>query len=175
MKVTGYLLMAAIKEAEIARKQMINQWEDSLYCFPGETKLTPDEASDQLRKQEELIVRLQASQDWYNSKVVFKHPFEEGLISLSMLIKMRGAFKRIASRWEKACEYDPLKGRLVRSTKDEEYARSRVDAKKALAVSLDINRKCEKIRVLMNRLNASEMDVPYLREGDVVAEDIGGV
>jgi len=72
MLANGNQLKQAIKMKSMKFNSIISTFEDTLYKFEDETKLTPYEVSTKIIDLEYDISKLQSAQKYYNSNLTFK-------------------------------------------------------------------------------------------------------
>lgn len=102
MKITGYKLRHAIREAEHVKNLAASQWDDSLHAFPEEraTKASPTSLMAKYVDAENRLARLQLAQTRYNVAVqvdVLGQP-----MTLCEAVKRVGGAGRAEKMWRTA-------------------------------------------------------------------------
>lgn len=153
LKLTGYGLKEIIKKLERRRDTVKQQFEESLYFFQGETKLTEanDTANRLSHKYEELernIALVQAVQAVYNTSLTITVQGEK--YNLSHAIKLLGGAERIEKLWQKAAET----GTPAYSSYDRVRVTGQEHAKRSILISTAIER-AEKASTFVGALRAA--------------------
>ena len=88
-KINGYKIREAVRQLEVKKSALRNQFNSSFYKFDDEEKATPVEIGNAIDTIESQIARLQEVQAHYNLTV--QVPFKGRDISLLRAIKLVGA------------------------------------------------------------------------------------
>ena len=97
--VSGYKIREAIRQLEVKKSALRNQFNSAFYVFEDEDKLAPVEIGNAIDVIESQIARLQEVQARYNLEV--QVPFKGDEISLLRAIKLVGGKGRIEGMWRK--------------------------------------------------------------------------
>lgn len=100
MNVTGYELKEALKLRTIELQAVQSLFDESLYKFENEDKLTPTEVVDKIVELESQIASLQTAQSYYNLQVQVDVPGRREL--LEKVIKLVGGAGRVSKMWRTA-------------------------------------------------------------------------
>lgn len=98
-KVSGYKIREAVRQLEVKKSALRNQFNGSFYKFDDEEKDTPLVIGDAIDTIESQIARIQEVQAQYNLAV--QVPFKGQEISLLRAIKLVGGKGRIEGMWRK--------------------------------------------------------------------------
>ena len=100
MKINGYKLQTAIKQAQEQREFAEKRFHGGIFAFPGEKKPNPGATAVEIVKLEAKIARLQAAQASYNLQVQIVT--DAGSLSLHQAVKLVGGAARIEKLWKEA-------------------------------------------------------------------------
>lgn len=163
MQVTGYKLMARLREVMNRREALYQRFEKCVEVFPSEATRwpKPQEVSEELEMLEQMIAQLQTAQSLYNSMVRVQVD-DERSISLAEAVKTVGGYGRLAKLWKKVAvggERDRYRYNDSRST-DQEHKEPRVDQDEALELTSAFERTAADYREAIQMGNATVMDIP---------------
>lgn len=100
MKITGYMLRAALKRWELTRNAAVKKFPDVLHKFPDENKISPEVVAKSIEDAEAAIARLQAIQVLYNASVQVE--VKDSAMSLAEAVKRVGGATRMEKMWKGA-------------------------------------------------------------------------
>jgi hypothetical protein len=162
MKVTGYKLQHAIREAETTKNVAASQWDGSLYRFAGESKrLDPYGVMRLYQQNEDRVVCLQTAQARYNLTIEVDILGQK--MTLCEAVKRVGGAGRAEKMWrgvatgEKKDRYSYDRD-LVRN-KDEERAVPTMSVEAALESARVAARYAAALRMAIQTANAIEIDL----------------
>lgn len=134
MQVTGYKLMARLRELMNRREALYQRFAQCVEVFPSERERWPNplDVSDELEQLERTIAELQTAQTLYNSLV--RVTVGEEWMSLAQAVKTVGGMGRLAKLWKKVAvggDRDRYRYNDSRST-DAEHKQPQVSQDEAL-------------------------------------------
>jgi len=167
MLANGNQLKQAIKMKSMELNSVISTFEDTLYKFEDETKLTPYEVSTKIINLEYDISKLQSAQKYYNSNLTFD--FNDENLTLQTAINYVGGLGRISKKWRTASQNK--KQRSMFSThsvttrnKDEEIAKPTITKDEALYMFKQIEKKAANLRNLIAEYNTKMVEISFINE-----------
>lgn len=166
MKINGYKLQQAIREAMIERDTLAARFEPALTHFPGEDPENPIHTARNFQQAEKRLCALQTAQARYNLAVKVS-PLGETM-TLCQAIKLVGGAGRMEKMWRSAGT--PKKDRY--SYREETRDKDTVVAMKTLTTNeIDRERKAAHrwaaaLRTAIAGGNAVEMDLSDISDDD---------
>lgn len=165
MKITGYKLRHAIREAEQVKDLVASQWDDSLHVFPGDKpKELPADLMVRYQKCESRLAQLQLAQTRYNLSVIVGVLGQP--MTLCEAVKRVGGAGRAEKMWRSAAagkkkeRYDFDRG-LTRN-KEEERAVRTISVEDALNGAKMAARFAAALREAIEVGNSLEVDIEGL-------------
>lgn len=164
MKVTGYQLRHAIREAEHMKNLAASHWDDSLFLFEGEEKATPGLLMAKYDTCEDRLARLQTAQARYNLKV--EVDVQGTKMTLCEAVKRVGGAGRAEKMWrtaaggEKKDRYTQDRER-VRNV-DEIRAQRAIDVEEALRHASRAAKYAAALRQAIEIGNSTEVKIEDL-------------
>jgi hypothetical protein len=163
LTVNGHQLREALRRFDLLRSTASSQFNDSLYAFEEETKLSPVEVMEQFKNADNAYARIQEIQQWYNQNVQVKVGNEE--FSLSLAVKLIGGAGRIEKMWrgtitKKEDRYGYDRSNIQRE-RDTEYASRTYSEKDCLAQVQKAVRFSSDLRSAIARANSISLRLPF--------------
>lgn len=162
MKVTGYKLMQSLKELAYAKETAEEIFDDSLWKFEKETKISPEEAMQKLKDAETAFATVQAAQALYNQSV--KVNVQGKSMPLSLAVKLVGGAGRIERKWRMASKMNNRQGILgynlaMKKEDNIEYARKTIEPLVAMVKAKEAAKYAAALREAVQVGNAVEQDI----------------
>ena len=164
MKITGYKLRHAIREAEHIKNLAASQWDDSLHAFPGESKSSPTVLMAKYQDAENRLAQLQLAQTQYNLTVMVD---VQGIpMTLCEAVKRVGGAGRAEKMWraaaggEKKDRYS-YRNDLTRNTTEIRAERT-ISVEAALDQAKKSSRHAAALREAIETGNATEVNIEGL-------------
>jgi len=164
MKVTGYMLMAAIKEHAFARENAENAFVDSRWKYESEVKDTPEDAMYKYMAAESNLITVQCAQAEYNQRVIVQLPTGGKKMTLGEAIKRVGMLARIEKQWRdtakpRKARFSYLDEEMTGRDPDKVYAERGISVEGAQAFAKAAAKVTNEVRVLIQVGNATEIDM----------------
>jgi len=163
MKVTGYKLLHAMREAINTRDIASEQFKKSLMVFKGDEREDPKKLMDIFWEAERRISAIQTAQMRYNLDIVV-NVLGTGM-ALAEVIKSVGAAGRREKMWRscaKGTDRDRYGYREDTRNKDEEKAMRTVSVEDAIALAKDASKYAAALREAIAVGNSTEIEVENL-------------
>lgn len=166
MKITGYKLRHAIREAEHIKNLAASQWDDSLHAFPDEMekKASPTALMAKYRECENRLAQLMLAQTRYNLAVEVEVLGER--MTLCEAVKRVGGAGRAEKMWraaaggEKKDRYS-YRNDLVRNATEVRAVRT-ISIEDALEQAKRAARYAAALREAIEVGNSTEVDIEGL-------------
>lgn len=170
MKVNGYRIQQALKTASHLRDVAAAQFDDGKTVFPGEEKVTSEEAFRRFVEAENRIARLQTAQSAYNHAVMVDAVVPgEGVsniitrrMPLAEAIRRVGAAGRMEKMWRSVAvnrtDRYSYRDEGVRD-KDSVYATKTTSPGRATEFALAFSRYAGRLREAIQLGNATELEM----------------
>lgn len=165
MVVTGFRLMEQIRMRNIELKSLRSQYDDSLFAFPDDNKLKPQEIINQISVLEVQLAMLQTAQCVYNVSVKFD--FNGVPIHLANAIKLTGGLVRQSQMWEKASfgeKQDRYYSPSLSRNKEVETAKPTMDKKLALSEVKNTQKLISQLKSVIATMNSKEIEIDFVDE-----------
>lgn len=164
MKISGYKLREAIKIKQIELSAIESQFNDSLYKFSDEKKISPQETSQLIVNLEKDISLLQTAQSYYNLQVKVTHNGEE--MYLENAVKVLGGLGRDSRRWRDAANTGtgriPYARHSIRN-KDEIVAEATISKPEAIEKAKTSEKLASSLRSSIAIANATSIEIDFLQ------------
>jgi len=167
MEVTGYKLMQALKEAAFAKETAEQVFDDSLWKFEGEQKISPEVAMEAYKVAETRFATLQAAQGVYNQSIFITISGKN--IPLALAVKLVGGAGRMEKKWREAAKIKTDKHSLFDDRqyrkRDEgtEYAKKTISPKDAAEQAKKAAKYASALREAIQVANATVKDFTDLK------------
>ena len=166
MIITGYKLIEALKMKKLEIESLQSQYEDSLYAFPDDEKLKPQDIISDISRLEIQVSLLQTAQCYYNVAVEFdgtngKRMHLENAINLVGAISRQSHMWKIAAKGEKRSQYSSPQ--LSRSS-EEIVAKPTIDKKQALQGAKQSEQMISQLRSLIALANNTQLEISFIDE-----------
>lgn len=102
MKINGYKLQSAIKQAQERREFAEKRFHGGLFVFPEDKKPSPVETAAEILRLEAKVAELQAAQAAYNLQI--KVTVDGSTFSLHEAVKLAGGASRVEKLWKEALD-----------------------------------------------------------------------
>lgn len=164
MKITGYKLRHAIREADHVKNLAASQWDDSLTAFPDEYKSLPNVLMGKYVECEDALAALQLAQTRYNLAVTVE--VLGAKMTLCEAVKRVGGAGRAEKMWrsaatgEKKDRYASHRDQV--RNKDEVRAARTVTIDEALGYAKRAARFAAALREAIEVGNSAEVDIEGL-------------
>jgi hypothetical protein len=160
MKIDGYTLQQAIREAKAERDQVSQRFTPSLRKFPDEVKPDPRKLAEQFSEIEARVAKLQVAQTIYNLTVKVEVNGQE--ITLLEAVKRVGGAGRLESMWRSAAA--PQQDRYSyrnEDTRDKDAVVSthQVPFEEAAGLRRSAGRAASALRAAIQKGNAEKVEV----------------
>lgn len=159
-KVSGYQLRERIRELSSNIEVAVRTFKDSFYAFPGESKPSPTECSERLRKLEVELATAQSEQQRFNQQV--RIDVLGQTMSLSQGVKLLGGIGRIEKTWRDATgsneRYNGYGNQLVRNTHEVRAERT-IPVSQLLEQASASAKFASALRSAISKGNASEVEL----------------
>jgi len=166
MKIDGYTLQQAVREAKTERDQISQRFTPSLRKFPGEEKSDPRKLARLFVEVEARIAKLQVAQTLYNMTV--KVEVDDKEITLLEAVKRVGGAGRLESMWRSAAA--PQKDRYAYRSedtrdKDAVVATPQVPFEEAAGLRRSAGRTASALRAAIQKGNGEQVDLDFDMKG----------
>lgn len=167
MEVTGYMLKEGLKMKSIELSSIQTLFNESLYKFPDEKKMSPQEVVAAIVALEEDISLLQTAQSYYNLNVKVTVN-KIGKLSLEQAIKLVGGAGRVSKMWRTAAKGN-TRDRWSMSNvdvrrKDEEIASPTIKKEEALQHAKNAERYASSLRSAIALGNTTTVEIDWIDE-----------
>ncbi len=164
MKVNGYKIQQALREAEQIRVVLTRRFQDSRHYFPG-PGVEPPNLSVLMKDVidvEARICMLQSVQTLYNTRVVVKVASAPGVNSLLIAVKAVGGLGRVEKLWRETAapkqdRYDSYRDNTRKQ--DDIVRQDSMKPERALEHAKAASRRASDIREAIAVANATEVDM----------------
>ena len=166
MQVTGYKLKEALKLKAIELQAVQSLFDESLYKFEGEEKLSPEEVVDKIKTLEDQIAKLQTAQSYYNLQVIVEVNGKKGFLETA--IKLVGGAGRVSKMWRTASagrtrdRWD--RSNIITRRTDEVMAEPTVNKITALEKAKEAEKFASALRSAIAVGNTNIVDVDWIDE-----------
>jgi len=166
MDVTGYKLKEALKLKTIELQSVQSLFDESLYKFEGEEKLSPMDVVAQIKTLEDQIAKLQTAQSYYNLQVIVIINGERGFLETA--IKLVGGAGRVSKMWRTASagrtrdKWD--RSQIATRRTDEITAEPTVKKVDALEKAKEAEKFASSLRSAIAVGNTSIVDIAWIDE-----------
>lgn len=159
MKIDGFTLQQALREARAERDQAAKQFTPSLRAFPDEQKPDPRDLAEKFVAAEERLAKLQVAQTTFNLTVKVTVQGQE--VTLLEAIKRVGGAGRMEAMWRSASAPEETRYSYREDTRDKDavVAAPQVTYDEAAALRKSAGKKAAALRAAIQKGNAQEIDL----------------
>lgn len=163
MKVTGYELREGIRRHTTRREVASKQFMDSLWSFPGDTKLSTAQIATDFESADTAVAQLESAQQMYNSMVEVKALGTS--MTLSEAVKRLGGAGRLEKMWRSAATdtgRDRYHTREASRKADDVFAQRTIAVTDCLSKAEQSAKFASALRAAVAEVNSKSVDVPGL-------------
>lgn len=166
MNITGNQIKQAIKMKGLELDSVSSTFDDSLFKFEDETKMSPVSIAEVIYNLESDIAKLQAAQKFYNTNT--KITFEDKTINLQEAINLVGGAGRISKLWRTAAKGEKKdrwdRGSAKTRNKTEEVAVPTITKEEALILFKAAEKRASQLRNAIAESNILEVEISFIYE-----------
>lgn len=159
MKIDGFTLQQAVREAKAERDQASKRFTPALKKFPGEEKPDPRELAEAFIAAEIRLARLQSAQTLFN--LTARVQVQGETMSLLEAIKLVGGAGRLEAMWRSAATPETNRYSMNEDTrqKDTIVAEAQVSFDEAGELRRKAGKRASALRAAIQKGNAQEIDL----------------